>query len=92
MNVHSKAVTLTDILNPLRFYEQQEKMRMDTSQVEDKLIKTAVEISGDKLVEAAKPAEVVIIPKRNEAARRADQVYSVEGLLTESELKPLITR
>ena len=65
---------------------------MDTSQVEDKLIKTAVEISEDKIAEAAKPAEVVIIPKRNGAAKRSDQVYLVEDLLTESELQPLISR
>ena len=92
MTIYCKAVTFTDILDPLRFYEQQEKMRMDTSQVEDKLIKTAVELSGDKIAEAAKPAEVVIIPKRNEAARKADQVYLVEDLLSESELNPLISR
>ena len=65
---------------------------MDTSQVEDKLIKTAVEISGDKLAEAAKPPEVDIIPKRHDAARRSDQVYLVEDLLIESELQPLISR
>ena len=67
-------------------------MRMDTSMVEDKLIKTAVEISGDKIAEVAKPAEVAIIPARNDAAQRSDQVYLVENLLTESELKHLISR
>ena len=76
----------------LRFYEQQEKMRMDTCLVEDKLIKTAGEIAGDQVAEPAKPAEVVIIPKRNEAAQRSDQVYLVEDLLTDSELKALIAR
>lgn len=79
-------------IDSLRFYEQQEKMRMDTSQVEDKLIRTAVGISGDKIAEAAKPAEVAIIPKRNDAAQRSEKVYLVEDLLTESELKPLISR
>ena len=65
---------------------------MDTSLVEDKLIKTAGEISGDKVAEVAKPAEVSIIPKRNEAAQRSDQVYLVEDLLADSELKALISR
>ena len=67
-------------------------MRIDTSQVEDKLIKTAGEISGDQIAETAKPAEIAIIPERNDAAQRSDQVYLVENLLTESELKHLIKR
>ena len=65
---------------------------MDTSLVEDKLIKTAGEIAGDKIAEPAKPAEVAIIPKRNDAAQRSDQVYLAENLLTEWELKQLVSR
>ena len=91
MHCRDVAIVMT-FLNTLRFYEQQEKMRMDTCLVEDKLIKTAGEIAGDQVAEPAKPAEVVIIPKRNEAAQRSDQVYLVEDLLTDSELKALIAR
>ena len=65
---------------------------MDTSLVEDKLIKTAGEIASDKVAEVAKPAEVSIIPQRNDAAQRSDQVYLVENLLADSELKALISR
>ena len=72
-----------------RFYDQQERMKVDSTQVEDKVLKAAGVVAQDKLAAAPKLEEVAIIPKRNDAARRTDQVYMVEDMLTQSELKQL---
>jgi len=72
-----------------RFYDQQERMKVDTTQVEDKVLKAAGVVSEEKLAAAPKVEEVAIIPKRNTEARRTDQVYKVEDQLTQTELKQL---
>ena len=72
-----------------RFYDQQERMKVDSTQVEDKVLKAAGVVAEDKLAAAPKVEEVAIIPKRNNEARRTDQVYKVEDQLTQTELKQL---
>ena len=72
-----------------RFYDQQERMMVDSTQVEDKVLKAAGVVAEDKLEAAPKVEEVTIIPKRNNEAKRTDQVYKVEDQLTQTELKQL---
>ena len=57
-----------------RFYEQQDRMKVDSSQVEDKVLKAAGVVAEAQLQEAPKVEEVDIIPKRNAGAMRSDQV------------------
>ena len=72
-----------------RFYDQQERMKVESTQVEDKVLKAAGVVAEDKLEAAPKVEEVTIIPKRNNEAKRTDQVYKVEDQLTQTELKQL---
>ena len=60
-----------------RFYEQQDRMKVDSSQVEDKVLKAAGVVAEAQLQEAPKVEEVDIIPKRNAGAMRSDQVSYV---------------
>ena len=72
-----------------RFYDQQEKMKIDSSQTEDKIMKAAGSIAGEALEEAPKAAEIRLIPKRNDQARRTDGVYVLEEILSKSEIDQL---
>ena len=74
----------------IRFYDQQDRMKVDSSQVEDKVMKAAGVVTEDQIKEAPKVEEVQIIPKRNDAATRSDQVYQVNDQLTPGELKQLL--
>ena len=49
-------------------------MKVDSSQVEDKVLKAAGVVAEAQLQEAPKVEEVDIIPKRNAGAMRSDQV------------------
>jgi len=73
-----------------RFYDQQDRMRVDTSQVEEKVMKAAGAVSGDRLTAAPEAESIQIIPKRNEGSGRKEQVYLLEDMLTKVELKHLV--
>jgi len=73
----------------IRFYDQQDRMKVDSTQVEDKVMKAAGVVTEDQIQAAPQVQEVEIIPKRNEAATRSDQVYKIEDQLTPSEIKNL---
>ena len=67
-------------------------MQVDSQQIEEKVLMAAGEVTEDKLTEPPKPAEIIVLPKRNENANRPDQVYLVEDLLTTEELQHLNER
>jgi len=73
-----------------RFYDQQDRMRVDTSQVEEKVLKAAGAVTEDRLVAAPEAEVVQIIPTRNDQANRKEQVYLVEDILSKVELKHLV--
>jgi len=73
-----------------RFYDQQEKMRVDTSQVEEKVLKAAGGVMEGKLEAAPTADEVQIIPTRNGTAVSKEKVYLLEDLLSKIELKHLV--
>ena len=58
----------------IRFYDQQDRMKVDSTQVEDKVMKAAGVVAEEQIQAAPKVQEVEIIPKRDEAATRSDQV------------------
>ena len=64
-------------------------MKIDSSQTEDKIMKAAGSIAGEALEEAPKAAEISLIPKRNDQARRTDGVYVLEEILSMSEIEQL---
>jgi len=72
-----------------RFYDQQDRMKVDAGQIEDKISKAAGSVTEDRLAEAPKLTEIEIIPKRYEGATRAGEVYDFKSMLTELELKQL---
>lgn len=73
-----------------RYYEQQDKMQVDGSQLEDKVLKAAGGVSADQVADVPLPPEISVIPKRQNEARRSDQIYLVEDLLTAAELQRLV--
>jgi len=73
-----------------RFYDQQDRMRVDTSQVEEKVLKAAGGVSEGKLEAVPEAEEVQIIPTRNGGAGRKEQVYLIEDMLSKVELKHLV--
>jgi len=73
----------------IRFYDQQDRMKVDSTQVEDKVMKAAGVVAEEQIQAAPKVQEVEIIPKRDEAATRSDQVYKIEDQLTPVELNYL---
>eukprot|EP00090_Calanus_glacialis_P032727 TRINITY_DN54235_c0_g1_i1.p1 TRINITY_DN54235_c0_g1~~TRINITY_DN54235_c0_g1_i1.p1 ORF type:complete len:409 (-),score=140.97 TRINITY_DN54235_c0_g1_i1:50-1276(-) len=73
-----------------RFYDQQDRMRVDTSQVEEKVMKAAGAVSEDRLTAVPEAESVQIVPKRNDGAGRKEQVYLLEDMLTKVELKHLV--
>ena len=66
----------------INYYNQQEKMQIESSQVEDKMIKAAGVVEQDKIQETVKTEEVEIIPKRNSGAKTKEKVYLIEDMLT----------
>ena len=72
-----------------RFYDQQDRMRVDTTQVEEKVMKAAGAVTEDRLAAAPEAEAVQIIPKRNSEAGRREQVYLLEDILSKVELKHL---
>jgi len=73
-----------------RFYDQQDRMRVDTSQVEEKVLKAAGAVTEDRLIAAPEAEVVQIVPTRNDQANRREQVYLLEDILSKVELKHLI--
>ena len=51
-----------------RFYDQQDRMRVDTSQVEEKVMEAAGAVSEDRLTAVPYAESVQIVPKRNYGA------------------------
>jgi len=72
-----------------RFYEQQERMKVDSTQIEDKVTKAAGAVTEDRLAAAPAAESVQVLPTRDEAAVRKEQVYLLENMLTRHELKSL---
>ena len=67
-------------------------MKVDTMQIEDNITKAADDVTLEDVPEAQKGSDVSVIPKRNEEAKSAYDVYLVKDLLTETELNELIKR
>ena len=63
----------------IRFYDQQDRMKVDSTQVEDKVMKAAGVVAEEQIQAAPKVQEVEIIPKRDEAATRSDQASWVKA-------------
>ena len=74
----------------INFYNQQEKMRVDSTLMEDKVLKAAGAVTMDKLEAAPEAEEVQIIPTRNNNAGRKEQVYSLDDMLSKVEVKHLV--
>eukprot|EP00092_Neocalanus_flemingeri_P002032 GFUD01002169.1.p1 GENE.GFUD01002169.1~~GFUD01002169.1.p1 ORF type:complete len:409 (-),score=108.62 GFUD01002169.1:45-1271(-) len=72
-----------------RFYDQQDRMRVDDTQVEEKVLKAAGAVTEDRLVAAPEAETVQMVPTRNNEAGRRDQVYLLEDILNKAELKHL---
>ena len=73
-----------------QFYDQQDRMRVDTSQVEEKVMEAAGAVSEDRLTAVPEAESVQIVPKRNDGAGRNEQVYLLEDMLIKVELKHLV--
>ena len=67
-------------------------MKVDTMQIEDNITKAADDVTLEDVPKAQKGSDVSVIPKRNEEAKSAYEVYLVKDLLTETELNELIKR
>lgn len=68
-----------------RFYEQQDRMKVEADQVEDKVARAAGGVTEDKLAAAAPVVEIVIVPPTNREAKRKEDVFNLNDLLTVSE-------
>ena len=64
-------------------------MRIDSSQVEEKVMEVAGAVSEDRLTAVPEAESVQIVPKRNDGVGRNEQVYLLEDMLIKVELKHL---
>jgi len=72
-----------------RFYEQADRMKVEGSQVEEKVARAAGLVTEDKIETAAPPQQVEIIPPCNKAATTKENVYKLSDLLTVAEQNAL---
>jgi len=72
-----------------RFYEQQDRMKVEGGQLEEKISRAAEQVSEDKLSAGAPVADVAITPPCNRAAGRKEDVYRLSDLLTQHEISDL---
>ena len=60
--------------------------------MEEKVLRAAGGVAHHQVADLPQAPEISVIPERNSEARRADQVYLVEYLLSDAELRSLVER
>jgi len=72
-----------------RFYEQQDRMKVENSQIEEKVGKAAELVSDERLEAAAPVEEMDIVPPCDRNATTKQDVYKLENLLNNNEVESL---
>ena len=74
-----------------RFYEQQDRMRIEADQVDDKAAKAAASVDLGRLEAAPVGGREVegLLPPRDDKATRPQEVYSLAGMLSDREREVL---